>query len=78
MTLLDFCLYSVPMEAELNALDEKIAQLAKLCQKLRGDNSQLRQQLAAVQTENKRLAEKVSTARSRIEGLLSQIPEGAE
>ena len=76
--MLDFYLYSVPMDAELNSLDEKIAQLAKLCQKLRGDNTQLRQQLASAQTENKRLAEKVNTARTRIESLLNQIPDGAE
>jgi cell division protein ZapB len=66
------------MEAELNTLDEKIAQLAKLCQKLRGDNSQLRQQLASAQSENKRLADKVSAARTRLEALLSQIPEAQE
>jgi cell division protein ZapB len=76
--LLSFYLYSVLMEAELNTLDEKIALLAKLCQKLRGDNTQLRQQLASAQTENKRLADKVSTAKTRIESLLNQIPDGAE
>jgi cell division protein ZapB len=66
------------MEAELNALDEKVSQLAQLCQKLRKDNSQLRQQLATAQSESKRLAEKVSTATTRLEGLLNQIPDGAE
>jgi len=76
--LLNFYLYSVLMEAEFNSLDEKIAQLAKLCQKLRGDNSQLRQQLAMSQTENKRLADKVTAARTRIESLLNQIPDTAE
>lgn len=76
--MLDFYLYSVLMEAEFNSLDDKIAQLAKLCQKLRGDNTQLRQQLASAHTENKRLTEKVSTAKTRIESLLNQIPDGAE
>jgi cell division protein ZapB len=52
------------MQAELDSLDEKIAQLAKLCQKLRG--------------ENKRLSEKVNAARTRLETLLNQIPDGAE
>jgi cell division protein ZapB len=76
--LLVFYLYSVPMEAEMNALDEKIAQLAKLCQKLRGDNSALRQQLATAQSENKRLTEKVGAAKQRLESLLGQIPEASE
>jgi cell division protein ZapB len=66
------------MEAELNALDEKVSQLAQLCQKLRKDNNQLRQQLATAQSESKRLAEKVNTAATRLEGLLNQIPDGAE
>lgn len=66
------------MEAELNALDDKVTQLAQLCQKLRKDNNQLRQQLATAQSENKRLAEKVNTATTRLEVLLNQIPDGAE
>jgi len=49
-----------------------------LCQKLRKDNNQLRQQLATAQSESKRLAEKVNTATTRLEGLLNQIPDGAE
>ena len=76
--MLVFYLYSVLMESELNNLDEKIAQLAKLCQKLRGDNSHLRQQLASAQNENKRLAEKVNAAKTRLESLLNQIPDGSE
>ena len=66
------------MEAELNALDEKVSQLAQLCQKLRKDNNQLRQQLATARSESKHLAEKVNTAATRLEGLLNQIPDGAE
>jgi cell division protein ZapB len=66
------------MEAELKSLDDKISQLVQLTQKLRKDNSQLRQNLASVQSENKRLSEKVTTARTRLETLLAQIPESAE
>ena len=66
------------MEAELNALDDKVTQLAQLCQKLRKDNNQLWQQLVTAQSEGKRLAEKVNTATTRLEGLLNQIPDGAE
>jgi cell division protein ZapB len=66
------------MEAELTALDDKISQLVLLTQKLRKDNSQLRQQLASLQSENKRLSEKMDAAKNRLEGLLAQIPEGAE
>jgi cell division protein ZapB len=66
------------MEAELTALDEKISQLVQLTQKLRKDNSQLRQNLASAESENRRLADKVEIAKARLEGLLAQIPDGTE
>ena len=66
------------MESELKVLDEKIQQLVLLTRKLRKENSQLRQQLAGVESENKRLADKVHTAQVRVETLLGQIPENAE
>ena len=65
------------MKAALTALDDKISQLVQLTQKLREDNSELRQSLASVQNENKRLSEKVDTAKARLETLLAQIPDGA-
>jgi cell division protein ZapB len=65
------------MEAELNTLDEKISQLVHLCHRLRRDNSELRQQLAAAQNQNKQLMEKIEAARQRLESLLSRIPEDA-
>ena len=65
------------MEAELNSLDDKISQLIQLCHRLRTDNSGLRQQLAAVQNQNKQLTEKIEAARQRLENLLSRIPEDA-
>ena len=66
------------MESELNSLDEKINQFVGLCQQLRSENIQLRQQLAKALSENKRLAEKIGTAASRLEALLAHIPEGHE
>lgn len=66
------------MEAELSALDERIRQLIALAERLRADNIDLRQQLAAVQGENRQLRDKVSNARERLEGLLTRIPQDAE
>jgi len=63
------------MEAEINSLDEKVQQLALLCQRLRKDNSQLRQQLASARDENQRLSEKINAATGRLESLLDKIPE---
>lgn len=63
------------MDAELAALEEKINQFVQLCQELRTENLQLRQQLAAAHNENKKLAEKINGARNRLESLLDKIPE---
>lgn len=63
------------MEAELKALEDKVAQLVEMCQRLRVENVQLRQQLAASQDEGKRLSEKIEGARTRLESLLQQIPD---
>lgn len=63
------------MDAELKSLEDKIGQFVALCQRLRTDNHQLRQQLASAQNENKQLTDKISDAKNRLESLLTQIPE---
>lgn len=63
------------MEVELKSLEQKINQFVELCQRLRIDNQQLRQQLASILNENKQLEEKIGNATSRLENLLNQIPE---
>lgn len=63
------------MEKELKALEEKINTLAQFCLRLRGENHQLRQDLAVMLNQNRQMAEKVSTARDRLETIMRQIPE---
>jgi cell division protein ZapB len=63
------------MEAELKSLEQKIQQLVELCQRLRSDNQQLRQQLASALNENKQLHDKISNATARLENILAHIPE---
>jgi cell division protein ZapB len=63
------------MDAELSALEEKLAQVVQRLKVLREENRDLRQQLAARTDENSRLNEKLNAARTRIEALLKQIPE---
>jgi len=66
------------MDADLKTLEEKIVQTVQLCQRLRAENTHLRQELATVQDENKRMHDKIDGATSRLETLLQQIPEVAE
>jgi|APFre7841882724_1041349.scaffolds.fasta_scaffold17365_3 cell division protein ZapB len=63
------------METELTALEDKVRQAAQLCQRLREENIELRQRMAQLANDNKRLEEKVTGARSRLEGLLARMPE---
>jgi cell division protein ZapB len=63
------------MDAELKSLEQKIGQFVELCQRLRQDNHQLRQQLATALNENRQLEEKIASATRRLENLLTQIPE---
>jgi cell division protein ZapB len=63
------------MEADFKTLEQKLTQFVELCQQLRVDNQQLRQQLASAMSDNKQLAEKIGTATNRLENLLNQIPE---
>jgi cell division protein ZapB len=63
------------MEADLKALEDKISQFVELTQRLRADNSTLRQQLAQAMNENRRLSEKVDGAKARLEALLERMPE---
>jgi cell division protein ZapB len=62
------------MEADLNSLETKIDQFVELCQRLRSDNQELRQQLASAVSQSKRLEEKINTVTARLETLLTQMP----
>jgi cell division protein ZapB len=62
------------VEAEFNSLEAKVAQFVSLCERLRAENLELRQQLAAARSDARRLHEKIDGARTRLEGLLSKIP----
>ena len=62
------------MDAELKSLEAKVTQFVELCHKLRTDNQDLRQRLASAVNESKRLEEKINSATSRLESLLSQMP----
>ena len=63
------------MDADLRSLEQKLSRFVELCQRLRVDNQQLRQQLDSAMNDNKQLSEKIGTATNRLENLLNQIPE---
>jgi cell division protein ZapB len=63
------------MEADIQRFEEKLSHFVTLFQRLRSENNDLRQQIAAKGDEVKRLAEKLDQAKTRIEALVVQLPE---
>ncbi len=64
------------MEADLKALEDKVSQLLGLCQQMRTDNLELRQELAQAQDEVRQLKENMAQAGQRLEALIESLPEG--
>jgi len=70
----EFCLIFPLVETEFNSLEEKVAQFVSLCERLRAENHDLKQQLVAARNDAKRLHDKIDTATARLEGLLARLP----
>jgi cell division protein ZapB len=66
------------MYSELDALDQKLAQLVQLTQHLRAENLQLRQEIAAAVSQQRKNQDKVNEVTQRLEKLLAQLPEDAQ
>ncbi len=69
-----FCNIVLAVEADFNSLEAKVAQFVALCERLRAENNDLKQQLAAARVDAKRLHEKIDGAKARLEGLISRLP----
>ncbi len=66
------------MQSELDALDNKLAQLVELTQRLRAENMQLRQDVAAALSGQRKGQDKIEQASQRLEKLLAQLPDDAQ
>ena len=75
MTLWRFCNIVTRVEAEFSSLEAKVAQFVGLCEKLRAENHDLRQQLASAKNDAKRLNERIDGAKAKLEHLLSRLPD---
>ncbi len=67
--------YSADMQAELDALETKLAQVLERYQSMRGENLKLRQQVVALENGNKQLSERLEEARGRMETLFNKLPD---
>jgi cell division protein ZapB len=66
---------SAAVDAEFNSLEAKVAQFVGLCERLRAENHDLRQQLATARNDAKRLSERIEDARTKLEQLLQRLPD---
>jgi cell division protein ZapB len=66
------------MHSELDSVDQKLAQLVELTQRLRAENLQLRQEVASALSQQRKSQDKVNEAARRLEKLMTQLPEGAQ
>ena len=67
--------HSSGVDAEFDSLDAKVAQFVGLCERLRTENHDLRQQLASAKNDAKRLNERIEGAKVKLESLLARLPD---
>ena len=67
--------YSGAMEADLIILEEKLNSLLALCQKLRAENTQLRQSLTQAQDDVEQLKNNMTLAGQRLKMLIDRLPQ---
>jgi primosomal protein N'' len=67
--------YSADMQAELDTLESKLAQMLERYQSMREETLKLRQQVVSLESNNKLLSDRLAEARSRMEALLNKIPD---
>ncbi len=75
MTIIDFLNYSDYMEADLNSLEDKVVKLINLCNGLRDENIQLRQEVTRLHQDTQILKQNMSLASLQLEQLLQTLPE---
>ncbi len=63
------------MQAELDTLESKLAQMLERYQSMREETLKLRQQVVSLESNNKLLTDRLAEARSRMEALLNKIPD---
>ena len=67
--------YSAAMQAELDALETKLALMLERYHAMRDETLKLRQQVVALESNNKHLSDKLNEARVRAEALFNKSPD---
>ncbi len=75
LTRLDMGFYIHRMDADLSALEQKVAMLIAHAGALRAANERLSSDLTAAQEQNRALARRMQQASTRLDALLDLLPE---
>ena len=62
------------MEEVFGGLESKVTQVIALCAELRAENHRLRDRIGALEGEKLEMAERMTTARTRLESLMDKLP----
>ncbi len=62
------------MNEVLGGLENKVTQVVALCAELRAENHRLRDRVGALEEEKLALTERMTVARTRLEGLMDRLP----
>ena len=63
------------MEQDFQRFEDRLNHFVTLFHRLRSENNELRQSVVTKSDEVKRLSEKLDQAKTRIEALITQLPE---
>ena len=63
------------MDTPLASLEQKVEHIVSLCADLRAENHRLRDRVTTLEGEKRDLAERMTTARTRLESLMDKLPE---
>jgi len=63
------------VDAEFDSLEAKVTQFVGLCEQLRAENHDLRQQLVTARNDANRLNDRIEGAKTKLENLLARLPD---
>lgn len=63
------------MNIDISSLEAKVERVIAFCDALRAENHALRERIAGLEQERQALAERMTTARERIETIMEKLPE---
>jgi cell division protein ZapB len=62
------------VDTDISSLEAKVERVVAFCDALREENHALRERVAGLESEKQMLAERMTTARTRLETIMDKLP----